>query len=150
MAENDDKLNAEIANPTLHFDCRAGCATSRAAAIAMLVGRRVSATRNAPISLLSRCLKDPPRNVGHDTQRELLKQHGRPWCDEPAALRYGSLLLMHDNARAVHVRLRLPRTAESAHALERVVFDEKRWPASGVISEEHPLYGATPLHPAVM
>ena len=45
----------------------------------------------------------------------------------------------------MHVRLRVPRTADSARELERVIFEQKRWPATGVVAEEHPILGETQL-----
>ena len=64
----------------------------------------------------------------------------------PPALGYGSLVLAQDATRELHVRLRLPKTRESALALERAVFEQKRWPAPGsTLLDEHPLFGETLL-----
>ena len=147
-AGNEDLLAAKCNGPLtpLYFDCRAGCATSRAAALGMLVGRRVNATRNAPIGPISR--RDHPdaaQSANHGMQRQLLAANGLPWGSISPRYRYGTLLLANESSRELHVRLRVPRSAESAAQLERAVFEEKRWPARGALAEEHPLYGETPL-----
>ena len=51
---------------------------------------------------------------------------GTPWASLAPELRYGTLLLAADD-RAHNVRLRVPRTADEARALDRAVFDEQRW-----------------------
>ena len=85
--------------------------------------------------------------------RQCLARLGMPWEDVDARFRYGSLVLAHESERELHVRLRLPRTAESARALKRVVFDERRWPAGipgDVVFDEHEYKGETALDPAVL
>ena len=144
---DDARLREKVAvAPTLIFDVKAGVATSRAAALAMLIGRRVSSTRNASTAVLRHRfeVKDNSK-LGHAGQRERLSELGLPWDAVPPALGYGSLVLAQDATRELHVRLRLPKTRESALALERAVFEERRWPARGALAEEHPLYGETPL-----
>ena len=62
----------------------------------------------------------------HKEQRGRLAALGTPWVSLPPELRYGTLLLADDD-RAHNVRLRVPRTADEARALDRAVFDEQRW-----------------------
>ena len=68
-----------------------------------------------------------------------------PWSRLDPRFSYGSLLLCDEPERELHLRLRVPRTADSARELERVIFEQKRWPATGVVAEEHPLLGETTL-----
>ena len=62
----------------------------------------------------------------HKEQRGRLAELGTPWASLAPELRYGTLLLADDD-RAHNVRLRVPRTADEARALDRAVFDEQRW-----------------------
>ena len=59
----------------------------------------------------------------------------RPWSSLAPALRYGTLLLAAQDERALHLRLRLPRTVDSARALEAALFDHRQWPDA----DDHPL-----------
>ena len=108
------------------FDARSFAASSNAAGLAALVWRRLDTTRNASSQAL-RHLHDVKYTPGnHKEQRGRLAGLGTPWASLPPELRYGTLLLADDD-RAHNVRLRVPRTADEARALDRAVFDEQRW-----------------------
>ncbi|KAH8065318.1 hypothetical protein JL721_8274 [Aureococcus anophagefferens] len=130
------------------FDARSFAASSNAAGLAALVWRRLDTTRNASSQalrhlhdvticveiksstrlqshwLISTQVTITPGN--HKEQRGRLAALGTPWASLPPELRYGTLLLAGDD-RTHNVRLRVPRTADEARVLDRVVFDEQRW-----------------------
>ena len=83
----------------------------------------LAGTRGAVLARLAALGVDDDEH-DHLKSRKRLAALGTPWASLPARERYGTLVLCEDS-RDAHVRLRVPHSPDEAHRLRLAVFEAR-------------------------